>query len=106
MMKIVLQNEGVAEDAWLREFIRSTVAAAAWWSRPRIHAVITRLRQTHTDRGEPVVECRLHVGSGRDAIVAVGTHAKAFEAIQDAANALEVALSQEPREPTEQELAA
>ena len=88
-MELISRSGDLKVDAWLEEFIRTTVQFAVWRAPKRVDSVCVSLRR----RPGGAIACELTAtqADGTD-VSASGVDRQAFEAIQIAADRLEVSL--------------
>lgn len=88
-MDLTIQSSQLHVDPWLEEFIRHTVLFATWHHEQPIARVLVCLRREGTD----LVRCELLAFKATGDVVGVAaSNPQTFEAIQIAADRLEVAL--------------
>ncbi|MCG8589204.1 MAG: hypothetical protein MJE66_07925 [Proteobacteria bacterium] len=94
-MKLVLKAGDLEIDAWLEDYLRTTVVFATWWvRRPAVEAVEILLDRVGGGAGSPYVRCALRAERpGRAAVASGATGANVCEAVREASNLLEAALS-------------
>ena len=92
-MRLSIESEGVAVDAELRDFVRATVVFAVWHHEGGCRAVRVRLERAGADPGEARARCQLEADTGlAGRVTAAATGPTAWEAVQKAADLLEVAI--------------
>lgn len=91
-MKLVVEAEGFEIDAWLRDFVETSVVFAIWHHELQVETVLFRLDRATNEEAEPYVRCAIRVETQRGPISSGATGAGVCEATREAANLLEVAL--------------
>ena len=92
-MKIVLDSTGIEIDAWLTDYLRSTVVFALWHHEMRVERITVQLDRALDEGGGAYVRCALRaLVPGRGPVVSGATGPDACEAVRTAADLLEVAL--------------
>ena len=92
-MEIALLARGLETDSMLEEFVRTTVAFAAWRQQPRVERVLVRLDVKEDQNGFVRASCALRAETTRGRLVLA--HARGVgvcEVVQDAADRLEAAF--------------
>ncbi|MDJ0788636.1 MAG: hypothetical protein QNK05_17650 [Myxococcota bacterium] len=93
-----LAKDGIEIGPFLEEFIRTTVTFSVWHQEPRVDSVDIHLELVSEPERTPHFRCMLRAGFlGRRPIASGATGSDLYEAVQEAANLLEVALRQPPR---------
>jgi len=98
-MKLALKAEEFEVDAWLHDFLRTTVVFAIWHHELRVEAVHIRLDRAMDEQGD-YVRCALRADTPSGPVSSGATGADVCEATHEAANLLEVALYRPPASAT------
>ena len=92
-MKLIWDAGGIQSDDWLREYLVTTVTFAIWQPGLQIDCLRARLDHVEHEKGASYVRCALRVEiPGQGHLSSGATGADVYEAIQAAADLLEVAL--------------
>lgn len=92
-MRLAIETQRCEIDPWLDEYVGTTVAFATWWADRSVERVDVRIERSSGAAGEPFL-CRLRATTAGFGIVSAEAGARdCCEAIQEAADRLEVALS-------------
>lgn len=92
-MKLVLEAKGLEIDAWIREYVRTTIVFAIWHHALRFDAVHVQLECARDEKDDLYVRCGIlaKLSSGR--VVSSGaTGPDLCSAVQEASDLLEAAL--------------
>lgn len=92
-MKLVLEARDLEIDAWIRDYVRTTVGFAIWHHALDFEAVHVRLDCARDEQGDAYLRCglRAQLASG-EAVSSGATATDLCNAVQEAADLLEVAL--------------
>ena len=92
-MKFVLEAEGLEIDAWLRDYVRTTVIFAIWHHTQSFAAVHVQLDCARDEKDDPYVHCGLRAELSNGGAVSSGAMGPDLcSAVQEASDRLEVAL--------------
>jgi hypothetical protein len=92
-VKIVLEAKGLEIDAWIRDYVGTTVVFALWHHALRFDAVHVQLACPRDEKDDLTVRCDLlaQISSGR--VVSSGATGRDLcSAVQEASDLLEAAL--------------
>ena len=97
-MQLFLNTNDCPTDAWVEEFLRTTVVFAVWNHREPIRRIRVDLSRPG-GKADGTVHCRIEAATERRVVAAESLDRDLSEAIQTAADRLEVALWHEPGRP-------
>ena len=92
-MRFAVRSRDLAMDAWLEDYVRTTVVFAVWHYEPDVESVQVRVEGGTAGAGASKVRCGIEVGTrSRGPVRSEATGNTAWKAVQAAAEAIEVAL--------------